>query len=174
MEVEASSGTEPVPASRWSRVPLPATGRLELLAFDLRFAGLLGHTVGILCRRRRSGVPHALSGEDVPDEFSCTEGAQAEVLGPSALVVVPATSVQVHPGEEAPEALSQVLLVDSTLALRSHARRITNPEEYDGYLFSRRDRRTCHARCRWPRGRRRSLVSRCDNIHDADRVPFIR
>ena len=74
-------------------------------------------------------MPQAFPGEDVPDEFSYTEG------GPSALVVVPATSVQVHPGEEAPEALSQVLLVDSTLALRSHARRITNLEEYGGYLF---------------------------------------
>ena len=62
-------------------------------------------------------------------------GAQAEVLGPSALVVVLATSVQVHLGDEAPEALSQVLPVDSTLALRSHARRITSPEEHDGYLF---------------------------------------
>ena len=105
MEVEASPGTEPVPASRWSRVLLLATGRSELLAFDLRFAGL-GPTVGTLCRRRRSGMPQAFSGEDVPDEFSYTEGAQAVVLGPSALVVVPATSVQVHSGEEAPEALS--------------------------------------------------------------------
>ena len=40
MEVEASPGTEPVLASRWGRIPLPTTERLELLAFDLRFAGL--------------------------------------------------------------------------------------------------------------------------------------
>ena len=37
--------------------------------------------------------------------------------------------------EEALEALSQVLLVDSTLVFRSHARRIINPEEHDGYIF---------------------------------------
>ena len=36
--------------------------------------------------------------EDVPDEISNTEGDQAEVLGPSALVVVPATSVQAWRG----------------------------------------------------------------------------
>ena len=40
MEVEAPPGTEPLPASQWSRILLPATRRLELLAFDLRFAGL--------------------------------------------------------------------------------------------------------------------------------------
>ena len=109
MAVEASPGNEPVTASRWDRIPLPATERLELLAFDLWFAGL-GHGVGTLCRRRRVFMLPPFPGEDVPDEISHTEGAQAEVLGPSALV--PATSIQVHPGDEAPEASSQVLPVD--------------------------------------------------------------
>ena len=77
----------------------------------------------------------AFPGEDVLVEISYTEGAQAEVLGPSALVVVPATSTQAHPGDEVPEASPQVLPVDSAVALQSQARRITRPQEYDGHLF---------------------------------------
>ena len=45
MEVEASPGSEPVSASRWGRIPLAATGRLKLLAFDLRFAGLQSRVI---------------------------------------------------------------------------------------------------------------------------------
>ena len=56
MEMEAPPSTQPVPAPRLSRIPFPATGRPEPLAFDLRFAGL-GHWVGILCGRRRGGLP---------------------------------------------------------------------------------------------------------------------
>ena len=96
MEAEASPGAEPVPTSRWSRIPLPATGRLELLPFVLHFAGL-GLRVGTLCRRRRRGMLLAVPEDDVPDEFPCTEGTQTEVLGPSALLVVAASSVQNSP-----------------------------------------------------------------------------
>ena len=71
----------------------------------------------------------------LPDEFSYMEGAQTDVLGSALLVVVAATGVQPLPGPEFPEALSQVLLLDYTLALRAHARRIVNPEEHDGRLF---------------------------------------
>ena len=104
------------------------------LAFDLRFVGV-GHLVGMLCRLRRGGTLPAFPGDDVPDEFSYMEGAQTDVLGPASLAVVAAGGVHPLPGPEFPEALSQVLLVDSTLALCAHARRIVNPEEYDGYLF---------------------------------------
>ena len=54
---------------------------------------------------------------------------------PASLAVVASRGVHPLPATEFPEALSQVLLVDSTLALCAHARRIVNPEEYDGYLF---------------------------------------
>ena len=40
-----------------------------------------------------------------------------------------------QPGPEHPEELSQALLIDTTLAPRTHARRITNPEECDGHFF---------------------------------------
>ena len=63
------------------------------------------------------------------------EGAQTDVLGPASLAVVAATGVHALPGSDFPEALSQVLLVGSTLALRVNARRIVNPEEYGGHLF---------------------------------------
>ena len=70
-----------------------------------------------------------------PTSFPTWKVAQTDVLRPPSLAVVAARGVHPLPGPEFPEALSQVLLVDSTLALRAHARRIVNPEEYDGYLF---------------------------------------
>ena len=90
-----------------------------------RLAGL-GHQVGNLCSGRRGGMLLAFH---VPDEFSYTDGAQTEVLGPASLVIVAATDVHIHLGAELPVSSLQVLLVDSALALHPHTRRIINPWE---------------------------------------------
>ena len=134
MEVEAPPGTEPLPASRWSGIPcLLRGGWNSWPSTCVLQASVTGS--GSCAGAGRGGMLLAFPGDDVPDEFSYAEGAQTDVLGPASLAVVAATGVHAHSGPELPEALYQVLLVDTTLTLRVHARRIENPEEYDGHLF---------------------------------------